>query len=39
VEAKHPRALELVNEKKVLDEEVEGAFKEALDAFKEEFKV
>ncbi len=39
VEEKHPEALKLVNEKKVLDDEVVGAFVKALDAFKGIFTV
>lgn len=39
VDESHPDAIKLVNEKKVLDEEVEGAFTKALDGFKDVFKV
>ncbi|MDJ0761883.1 MAG: F0F1 ATP synthase subunit alpha [Myxococcota bacterium] len=38
VEKNHPDVLELVQKKKVLDDEVEGGFKKALDAFKQHFK-
>jgi F-type H+-transporting ATPase subunit alpha len=38
VEKEHPEALRLVNEKQVLDDEVEGAFVKVLDAFKTVFK-
>ena len=39
VDEVHPEALKLVNEKKALDDEVEGAFIKALDGFKSVFKV
>ncbi len=39
VDEEHPDAIRLVNEKKVLDEEVETAFEKALDGFKAVFKV
>jgi F-type H+-transporting ATPase subunit alpha len=38
VDEKHPGAVKLVNEKKVLDDEVEGAFRKALDEFQTIFK-
>ena len=38
VDEKHPEALRLVNEKKVLNDEVEGAFRKALDEFQTIFK-
>jgi F-type H+-transporting ATPase subunit alpha len=38
VDEKHPAAMNLVREKKVLDDEVESAFKKALDDFKKVFK-
>jgi len=38
IDEKHPEALRLVNEKKVLNDEVEGAFRKALDEFQTVFK-
>ncbi len=38
VDEKHPEALRLVNEKKTLDQEVETAFRTALDEFQKVFK-
>ncbi len=38
IDEKHPEALKLVNEKKVLNDEVEGAFRKALDEFQTVFK-
>lgn len=38
VDEKHPEAIKLVNEKKVLDDEVEGVFRKALDEFQTIFK-
>jgi F-type H+-transporting ATPase subunit alpha len=39
VKEKHKSTMDLVDEKKVLDDEVEGAVKKALDAFKQVFSV